>query len=67
MLRNSPFYTVHPYTCSDVTVHHIYIDNPPGSPNTGQFDFLDALIRLDGIDPDSSQRVTISFNVVSTT
>mmetsp|Transcript_17712 Transcript_17712/g.24635 ORF Transcript_17712/g.24635 Transcript_17712/m.24635 type:complete len:422 (-) Transcript_17712:436-1701(-) len=55
MLRNSPFYTVHPYTCSDVTVHHIYIDNPPGSPNT------------DGIDPDSSERVTIAFNIVSTT
>jgi polygalacturonase len=40
-LRNSPFWTVHPFDCHGVTVRNIEIWAPAHSPNT------------DGVDPDS--------------
>lgn len=38
-VRNSPFWTIHPYDCSNVTIRGVTILNPVDSPNT------------DGIDP----------------
>jgi polygalacturonase len=38
-LRNSPFWTVHPYDCTNVTIHGVAILAPLNAPNT------------DGIDP----------------
>jgi polygalacturonase len=38
-LRNSPFWTVHPYDCTNVTIHGVTILAPLNAPNT------------DGIDP----------------
>ena len=38
-LRDSPFWTVHPYNCTNVRITNVRIINPSGSPNT------------DGIDP----------------
>jgi polygalacturonase len=46
-LRNSPFWTVHPFDCHGVTVRNIDIWAPAHSPNT------------DGVDPDSSTNVLI--------
>lgn len=47
VLRNSPFWTIHPVYCDDVIVKGVSIFAPSGSPNT------------DGIDPDSSSDVCI--------
>ena len=38
-VRNSPFWTIHPYDCGNVTIRGVTILNPVDSPNT------------DGIDP----------------
>lgn len=46
--KNSPFWTVSPLACDNVTIHAINIHNPPDSPNT------------DGINPDSCRNVRIS-------
>lgn len=46
-LENSPFWTVHPYSCYNVTVRNVVIRAPADSPNT------------DGVDPDSSDTVLI--------
>jgi polygalacturonase len=45
---NSPFWTVSPLACDNVTIHAITIRNPADSPNT------------DGINPDSCRNVRIS-------
>lgn len=45
---NSPFWTIHPVYCENVTVHAVSINNPGSSPNT------------DGINPDSCRNVHIS-------
>ena len=53
-LQNSPFWTVHPYDCDQVTARRLTILNPSYSPNT------------DGFDPDSTSNVLIEdsyFNV----
>lgn len=54
VLRNSPFWTLHPVYCSGVVVHHVTILAPTDSPNT------------DGIDPDSSSNVCIEDSYIST-
>jgi polygalacturonase len=46
-LRNSPFWTLHPVYCSDVTVSGVSIANPADAPNT------------DGMDIDSCEDVLI--------
>jgi polygalacturonase len=46
-LSNSPFWTVHPVYCDDLTISAIHIINPHDAPNT------------DGIDIDSCTNVTI--------
>lgn len=46
-LQNSPFWTVHPFNCTNVVTRQLRIRNPLDSPNT------------DGVDPDSSQNVLI--------
>jgi polygalacturonase len=46
-LRNSPFWTLHPVFCNDVTIRDIHITNPADAPNT------------DGIDIDSCENVLI--------
>lgn len=51
---NSPFWTIHPVYCSNVTVQNVTILAPFGSPNT------------DGIDPDSSDNVCIENCYIST-
>ena len=45
---NSPFWTINPEFCDNVTVHGVTIKNPAGSPNT------------DGINPSSCSNVHIS-------
>eukprot|EP01103_Thecamoeba_quadrilineata_P010895 TRINITY_DN2478_c0_g1_i2.p1 TRINITY_DN2478_c0_g1~~TRINITY_DN2478_c0_g1_i2.p1 ORF type:complete len:437 (-),score=28.49 TRINITY_DN2478_c0_g1_i2:37-1347(-) len=45
---NSPYWTIHPAFCTDVTFNRLTIKNPELSPNT------------DGINPDSSRNVLIS-------
>ena len=45
--KNSPFWSIHPYACEDVTIKNVRVFNPPYSPNT------------DGIDLDSSKNVLI--------
>jgi hypothetical protein len=50
--RNSPFWTLHPWACSGVTVTHCGIHAPLGSPNT------------DGFDPDSCSDVVFAHNTV---
>jgi len=47
MIRNSPFWTINPEFCENVTVHAVTINNPH-SPNT------------DGINPESCKYVHIS-------
>ncbi|XP_075642803.1 putative polygalacturonase [Castanea sativa] len=51
---NSPFWTIHPVYCSQVTVQNVRILAPHDSPNT------------DGIDPDSSDNVCIEDCYIST-
>lgn len=51
-IQNSPFWTVNPQYCNNVTVDGITIDNPP-SPNT------------DGINPESCSNVHISNSHIS--
>lgn len=46
-LRNSPFWTLHPLFCSDVTIRGLTISNPQDAPNT------------DGIDIDSCYEVLV--------
>ena len=46
-IRNSPFWTIHPYACDDVLIENVTISAPVWSRNT------------DGIDPDSSTNVVI--------
>ncbi len=47
-LINSPFWTINPICCENVTVNNVSILNPPNSPNT------------DGINPESCNNVHIS-------
>ncbi len=52
-LKNSPFWTIHPYDCEDVHIRNVHIQNPLHSPNT------------DGFDPDSSRYVVIEDSTYS--
>ncbi|CAK9874803.1 unnamed protein product [Sphagnum jensenii] len=52
-LRNSPFWTVHPYDCTNVTIHGVTILAPLNAPNT------------DGIDPDSCRNVLVENCYIS--
>jgi len=52
-LRNSPFWTVHPYYSDDIYIHDISITNPHDAPNA------------DGVDPDSCNNVRIENMVYS--
>lgn len=53
-LRDSPFWTLHPYDCQNVTIRNVTILAPSsGAPNT------------DGIDPDSCQNVVIEDSYIS--
>lgn len=52
-LKNSPFWTIHPYDCVNVTIQGVTILNPIDSPNT------------DGIDPDSCRDVLIENCYIS--
>jgi hypothetical protein len=47
-IRNSPFWTINPVYCDNVTVHGVTIENPDAAPNT------------DGINPESCRNVRIS-------
>jgi len=47
-IRNSPFWTINPVFCDNVTIAGVTIENPEGAPNT------------DGIDPESCSNVHIS-------
>lgn len=47
-LTNSPFWTLNPLACDEVTIRGVIVRNPPDSPNT------------DGINPDSCRNVHIS-------
>ena len=47
-IRNSPFWTVNPVYCDNVTIAGVTIENPDDAPNT------------DGIDPESCSNVHIS-------
>ena len=51
-IKNSPFWTVHFVNCENVLADGLYIKNPEESSNT------------DGINPESSQNVTISNCVI---
>ncbi|XP_042043613.1 probable polygalacturonase isoform X1 [Salvia splendens] len=53
-LRDSPFWTLHPYDCQNVTISNVTILAPlSGAPNT------------DGIDPDSCKNVLIENSYIS--
>ncbi|XP_058195758.1 probable polygalacturonase [Rhododendron vialii] len=53
-LRDSPFWTLHPYDCSNVTIRNVTILAPLSeAPNT------------DGIDPDSCENVVIEDSYIS--
>jgi polygalacturonase len=52
-LINSPFWTLHPLFCENVTIRELTITNPPDAPNT------------DGIDIDSCRNVRIESCQVS--
>ncbi|KAL3830054.1 hypothetical protein ACJIZ3_018856 [Penstemon smallii] len=53
-LRDSPFWTIHPYDCKNVTIRHLTILAPiTGAPNT------------DGIDPDSCEDMVIEDCYIS--
>ncbi|XP_050227506.1 probable polygalacturonase [Mercurialis annua] len=54
ILKNSPFWNIHPVYCSHVVVRFVTILAPRDSPNT------------DGIDPDSSSDVCIEDSFIST-
>ncbi|WVZ76965.1 hypothetical protein U9M48_024873 [Paspalum notatum var. saurae] len=54
VLKNSPFWNIHPVYCQDVVVTNMMILAPHDSPNT------------DGIDPDSSSNVCIEDSYIST-
>jgi len=47
-LKNSPFWTINPVYCENLTVSGVTIENPESAPNT------------DGIDPESCKNVRIS-------
>ncbi|XP_047341392.1 probable polygalacturonase [Impatiens glandulifera] len=52
--RDSPFWTIHPYDCSNVTIRNVTILAPiSGAPNT------------DGIDPDSCVNMVIENSYIS--
>eukprot|EP00980_Cylindrotheca_fusiformis_P012847 scaffold3170_cov128-Cylindrotheca_fusiformis.AAC.7 len=53
LLKDSPFWTVHPVFCDNVHVHHMSIRAPMYAPN------------VDGIDPDSSSNVVVEYNDIS--
>ena len=53
LLKNSPFWTVHPVYSANVVARALYIDNPPDSPNT------------DGFDPDSTVNVSLTDSYFS--
>lgn len=53
ILKNSPFWNIHPIYCSNVVVRYVTILAPADSPNT------------DGVDPDSSSNVCIEDLYVS--
>ncbi|KAL7191559.1 hypothetical protein ACSBR2_023605 [Camellia fascicularis] len=53
-LRDSPFWTLHPYDCNNVTIRNVTILAPlSGAPNT------------DGVDPDSCENVVIEDCYIS--
>jgi polygalacturonase len=52
-LRDSPFWTVHPYISTRVELRSLTISAPVGSPNT------------DGIDPDSSSYIVITDTTIT--
>lgn len=54
ILKNSPFWNIHPVYCSNVVIRYMFIWAPHDSPNT------------DGIDPDSSNNVCIEDSYIST-
>lgn len=49
---NSPFWTIHPFDSRSVIIDHIWIQNPPNSPNT------------DGINPESCSDVHIKNCII---
>jgi polygalacturonase len=53
VLKDSPFWTIHPVFCDNVHIHHMAIRAPMYAPN------------VDGIDPDSSSNVLIEYNDIS--
>ncbi|KAL6888149.1 hypothetical protein ACP4OV_009175 [Aristida adscensionis] len=54
ILKNSPFWNIHPVYCDNVVITNMMILAPHDSPNT------------DGIDPDSSSNVCIEDSYIST-
>ncbi|KAL6629431.1 hypothetical protein ACP70R_029196 [Stipagrostis hirtigluma subsp. patula] len=54
ILKNSPFWNIHPVYCDNVVITNMMILAPHDSPNT------------DGIDPDSSTNVCIEDSYIST-
>ncbi|KAK3152654.1 hypothetical protein QOZ80_2BG0161790 [Eleusine coracana subsp. coracana] len=54
ILKNSPFWNIHPVYCDNVVVTNMMILAPRDSPNT------------DGVDPDSSSNVCIEDSYIST-
>ncbi|KAL8150390.1 hypothetical protein V2J09_020198 [Rumex salicifolius] len=54
ILKNSPFWNIHPVYCSNVVIRYATILAPFDSPNT------------DGVDPDSSSNVCIEDSYIST-
>jgi polygalacturonase len=50
---NSPFWTIHPVYCDQVTIDNVTVDNPKGTHNT------------DGINPESCKNVRISNCLIS--
>jgi polygalacturonase len=54
VIKNSPFWNLHPVYCSDVVIRYVTILAPSDSPNT------------DGIDPDSSSNICIEDSYIST-
>lgn len=53
LLKDSPFWTIHPVFCDNVHIHHMSIRAPMYAPN------------VDGVDPDSSSNVLIEHNDIS--
>uniref|UniRef100_A0A0E0JY31 Pectate lyase superfamily protein domain-containing protein n=1 Tax=Oryza punctata TaxID=4537 RepID=A0A0E0JY31_ORYPU len=54
VLKNSPFWNIHPVYCDNVVITNMMIIAPHDSPNT------------DGVDPDSSTNVCIEDSYIST-